>query len=146
MVKFVIAGHGRFPSGVLSEIEMIFGPQVGIETVELTDGETKTELEAKFDAVLSHHADAEGILVFCDMLQGSPFQAAVIRAQADPRIRVVFGTNIPMVLECVSRSMTGQVLDVEELARIAVETGLTHVGLFEPGAVDNEASDEEEDW
>lgn len=146
MVKFVIAGHGRFPSGVLSEIEMIFGPQVGIETVELADGETKTELEAKFDTALSRYADAEGILVFCDMLQGSPFQAAAIRAQADSRIRVVFGANIPMVLECVSRSMSGRSLDVEELARTAVETGLAHIGLFEPGAFDDEASDEEEDW
>lgn len=142
MIRLLLAGHGHFATGVLSGIEMIFGPQADIETVEFVDGETKSELDAKMDAALNRLADADNILLMCDVLQGSPFQSAAERAQLDNRIHVVYGTNVAMVLEVVANLMGGA-NDVDELKKTAVAAGKEHIGLFDPAvAVD----DEDDDW
>ncbi|EEA89351.1 PTS sugar transporter subunit IIA [Collinsella stercoris] len=140
MIRLLLAGHGRFATGVLSGIEMIFGPQGDIETVEFVDGETKTELDAKMDTALERLEGAQGVLLLCDVLQGSPFQCAAERALRDERIRVVYGANVPMALEVVARLMGG-VDDIDELANAVVEIGREHIGMF-----DRASASCDDDW
>lgn len=140
MIRLLLAGHGRFATGVLSGIEMIFGPQGDIETVEFVDGETKTELDAKMDTALERLEGAQGVLLLCDVLQGSPFQCAAERALRDERIRVVYGANVPMALEVVARLM-GDVDDIDELANAVVEIGREHIGTF-----DRSSASCDDDW
>ncbi len=140
MIRLLLAGHGRFATGVLSGIEMIFGPQGDIETVEFVDGETKTELDAKMDTALERLEGAQGVLLLCDVLQGSPFQCAAERALRDERIRVVYGANVPMALEVVARLMGG-VDDIDELANAVVEIGREHIGTF-----DRASASCDDDW
>ncbi len=140
MIRLLLAGHGRFATGVLSGIEMIFGPQGDIETVEFVDGETKTELDAKMDTALERLEGAQGVLLLCDVLQGSPFQCAAERALRDERIRVVYGANVPMALEVVARLMGG-VDDIDELANAVVEIGREHIGTF-----DRSSASCDDDW
>lgn len=140
MIRLLLAGHGRFATGVLSGIEMIFGPQGDIETVEFVDGETKTELDAKMDTALERLEGAQGVLLLCDVLQGSPFQCAAERALRDERIRVVYGVNVPMALEVVARLMGG-VDDIDELANAVVEIGREHIGTF-----DRASASCDDDW
>ena len=140
MIRLLLAGHGRFATGVLSGIEMIFGPQGDIETVEFVDGETKTELDAKMDTALERLEGAQGVLLLCDVLQGSPFQCAAERALRDERIRVVYGANVPMALEVVARLMGG-VDDIDELANAVVEIGRKHIGTF-----DRSSASCDDDW
>lgn len=142
MIGLLIAGHGRFSTGVLTGIEMIFGPQEGIGTVEFTDGETKTELDAKMDVGLERLADAKGILLLCDALQGSPFQSAAERALRDGRIRVVYGANVPMALEVVAQLMGGAD-DIDALAATAVRAGRDYIGVFDPASA---STDDDDDW
>lgn len=140
MIRLLLAGHGRFATGVLSGIEMIFGLQGDIETVEFVDGETKTELDAKMDTALERLEGARGVLLLCDVLQGSPFQCAAERALRDERIRVVYGANVPMALEVVARLMGG-VDDIDELANAVVEIGREHIGTF-----DRSSASCDDDW
>lgn len=140
MIRLLLAGHGRFATGVLSGIEMIFGPQGDIETVEFVDGETKTELDAKMDTALERLEGAQGVLLLCDVLQGSPFQCAAERALRDERIRVVYGANVPMALEVVARLMGG-VDDIDKLANAVVEIGREHIGTF-----DRASASCDDDW
>lgn len=140
MIRLLLAGHGRFATGVLSGIEMIFGPQGDIETVEFVDGETKTELDAKMDTALERLEGAQGVLLLCDVLQGGPFQCAAERALRDERIRVVYGANVPMALEVVARLMGG-VDDIDELANAVVEIGREHIGTF-----DRSSASCDDDW
>ena len=136
----LIAGHGRFASGILSGIEMIFGPQQGVRTVEFVDGETKTELDAKMDASLRDLESDDGVLLFCDVLQGSPFQSAADHALRDDRIRVIFGANTAMILEATAALMNGT-NDIDALARSVVEVGKNHMGIFDP-----KCKQEDDDW
>ena len=41
----------------------------------------------------------DGVLVFCDLLGGTPFNQAMIIAQSYSNVEVVTGTNLPMLLE-----------------------------------------------
>ena len=144
MVDFIIAGHGRFASGIKSGIQMIFGPVDALDTVELRPDETKTELDAKMSEAIGRHADATGIIVFCDLLQGSPFQSAAAHAQTDARIRVVYGTNQAMVIECLTLAMAGDRADVDALAAKAVETGRKLIGVFCASSTNDDGDDD--DW
>lgn len=144
MVVFIIAGHGRFAGGIKSGVEMIFGSVDALDTVEFLPEETKTELDAKMAEAIDRHADATGVIVFCDLLQGSPFQSAVAHAQGDSRIRVVYGTNPAMVIECLTMAMAGSECDVDELADRAVDTGRALVGVFRMPSESDE--DQDEDW
>lgn len=141
MADFIICGHGRFASGVKSGIELIFGPQERIGTVEFLDGETKTELDAKMARELDAHAGADGVLVFCDVLQGSPFQSAVACSLGRGDVRVLFGANVAMVLECVARSLAGEV-PLDDLVDIALEAGRVGMGDFRARAEDVK----DDDW
>lgn len=144
MVDFIIAGHGRFASGIKSGVEMIFGPMDMLDTVEFLSGETKTELDAKMADALDRHESARDIIVFCDLLQGSPFQSAVAHAQEDSRIRVVYGANPAMVIECLTAASSGDGLSVDDLANRAVETGKALIGVFR--ATTDSDEDQGEDW
>lgn len=134
MIRMLIAGHGRFASGVISGIEMIFGPQGDIEKVEFVDGETKSELDEKMDVAIGRLEGSDGILLLCDVLQGSPFQCAAERALCDSRICVVYGANVAMAVEAVARLMGGED-DLDSLARAVVEAGREYIGVFEPNSV-----------
>ena len=144
MVDIIIAGHGRFASGIKSGVQMIFGSVDALDTVEFLPEETKTDLDAKMAEAIERHADAAGILVFCDLLQGSPFQSAVACAQEDSRIRVVYGTNPAMVIECLTMAMANDNADPDVLAGKAVETGRKLIGVFCASSADCDGDDD--DW
>lgn len=141
MVGLVFAGHGHFASGAVSGIEMIFGPQDNIGVVEFVDGETKTELDAKLLAELKKLAGAEHIVLFCDVLRGSPFQSAAACALADDRIRVIFGANVAMALEAVVRCMT-PVEDFDGMVDEIVTVGKEGIGVFDCST----AVEDGDDW
>lgn len=130
MVKIVICGHGHIASGILSALELL-GPQHGISTLEFVQGETKTELDAKVDSLCSSLlVGQDDLVVLCDLKGGSPFQAFALKALGDSRINVVFGVNLPMLIEAVSARDAGS--SAEEVVATAVSAGTTFVGSFVP--------------
>ena len=78
------------------------------------------------------------IIVFADLLCGSPFNVATMAALKDERIRVVYGTNLGMLVESIMSLSQG--MNTDELVDKAVMTGKTQVGKFE------KSSDEEDDF
>lgn len=142
MMRIVLAGHGRFASGVLSGIEMIFGPQPLIEVVEFVDGETKTELDDKMATAIGRLANADEIILLCDVLQGSPFQCAAEWAQRDPRVHVLYGANVAMALEVVVR-LIAEDPNIDDLIEAAIRAGREHIGVFDAASARACADD---DW
>lgn len=128
MIGFLLTGHGRFAGGMLSGLELILGKQTDIVTVEFLDGDTKTELEQKMSKGFADLESAEHILVFCDMLCGSPFHTALMLAMNDPRVKIVFGVNLGMLMNLALQRNTGE--SFEAIVAVAVEAGTEQVGLY----------------
>ncbi len=140
MVGCILTGHGTFADGVGGALEMVGGPQSNFQKVTFLEEEA-AEFPAKLAGAIQEMAEKCGeVVVFCDLLGGTPFNQAMMAAAGTPGVRVVTGANLPMLLECMSLrndSTTG-----EELVQTAVEIG--QMGIAAP-VLDATAADEPED-
>ena len=64
-----------------------------------------------------------------DLAGGSPFKTAVLLTMDNPKIKVISGTNLPMLCEIALARMTNN--DIENLVSQALEVGKDGVKLFE---------------
>lgn len=129
MIGVIVCGHGHFATGITSSLELIMGKQENYIPVDFPEGDTKTELENNIKEAINHMKDMDNILVFTDLLSGSPFNVMILEALKDERIRVVYGTNLGMLIESIMKRNIG--IAFEELVSEAVETGKAQVGVFE---------------
>lgn len=128
MIGLVVTGHGNFGTGITSSINLIAGKQENYEAVDFDgDGTEKLEndLKAAFDK-LSQTCD--GIIVFSDLAGGSPFKTAVVLSQSYKNVKVISGSNLPMLCEiAVSR---GFIDDINMLVETALRVGKDGVQEF----------------
>lgn len=142
MVGCIITGHGTFAEGMLGAFEMIAGQQDALVAVPFHEdeaGEFPDKLAAAIDGLL-----AKGeVVVFTDLMGGTPFNQSMMQAAQKDGIQVVSGTNLPMLLEAVmsrEESTTAQ-----DLCKVAVEAGQTGVAHAELPSDEPDADVEEED-
>ncbi len=115
-VPIILAGHGRLPSGVGEAAEMILGPQSRLKICELSPRDSPEEFGAR---LLALAPAAGGVLVLADLHGGSPFNAVRALVAAHPRMQLVAGLNLPMLLEVLLHTTD----DVSELAGVARAAG-----------------------
>lgn len=142
MVGCILTGHGTFADGLGGALEMVGGPQTNFEAVTFLESEAG-EYPAKLSAAISEMAAKCGeVVVFCDLLGGTPFNQSMMAAASVPGVEVVTGTNLPMLLECMS--MRNDSTTASELVACAIEIGRMGIDSkkLEP-AVDDEAGDED---
>lgn len=102
-VPVVLAGHGGYAEGVRSAVEMILGPQRSLACVALPpDGSVEQVAEDAGRAFERLGTGDAGALLLVDLAGGSPANAAGRLALTDPRVQVVAGLNLPMVLEVLT--------------------------------------------
>ena len=138
MVGILIAGHGGFPSGVLSAVNLVAGNPGNVTAVDFVEGMSTDELKAKMLAALDG-MEQEEILVLTDLAGGTPFRtAAEIKAvYTGKRMRVVAGANMPAVVEAAFSSGD---MDLDELTADVIQTGTEgFVDLDALGAGEEEA-------
>lgn len=128
MIGIILSGHGHIASGFYSAIELILGKQEAFEIVDFPQEDTATELEAHAIEVLDKLKSCDEILVFTDLLSGSPFNTFSMKALQRKHMNVLYGTNLGMLIECImKRNMDAS---LEELLTCAMETGRTQIGVF----------------
>ena len=146
MIGFILTGHGQFSNGLASAVDMVAGDQPAFQIVPF-EGDHAAEYGDELRAAIQQMHDAcEGVLVFVDLLGGTPFNQAMMISQEIDNVEVVTGANLPMLLELV---LTRDGSTLEELAGQAVEIGQTGIvnKKLEPVAVEAELDvfDDDED-
>ena len=130
MIGFILTGHGHFSTGLKSALDMIAGPQEAFEIVPFEEAEAGVYGDKLREAVSAMRAQTDGVLVFCDLMGGTPFnQSMMITAEQD-NVSVVAGTNLPMLIELIV--MRGAYATAEDTAEAAVtvgQAGVTHKKL-----------------
>ena len=144
MTGIMVLGHGHFASGIASAAELILGKQDDFVWVDFPEGDTKTELEAHIAEALQTMKEAEHILVFCDLLSGSPFNTIVPESMKDRRIKVVYGTNLAMLIETLMERNIG--MSWEEILEGIIETGRKQVDFFNEEDLEGCEEENDEDW
>lgn len=122
MIGCIVTGHGGFAPGMMRAIEMIAGNQEYFKVIAFEEEEELESFEMKFQqAVEELLEDTSGVLIFSDLLGGTPFRSSMLTASQYENVEVLTGSNLPMLIEIgLLRQFED---DVQALARQAVETG-----------------------
>ena len=109
--ELVLVSHGRFCEELKASTEMIMGPQESIHTVALLPEEGPEDFTAKFEATVQ---GLEDYIVFADLLGGTPCNTV------SRLIDLYAGMNLPMVIEFINSSLTGNEGDYPERAKESI--------------------------
>ncbi len=137
MIGFILTGHGQFSNGLASAIDMVAGEQPAFQIVPFEGDRAAEYGEDLRAAIQKMHDECDGVLVFVDLLGGTPFNQAMMISQDIDKVEVVTGTNLPMLLELV---LTRDGVELADLASRAVEIGqdgIVHKNLEPVGAAED---------
>lgn len=140
MVGFVLTGHGRFSNGLKSAIDMVAGEQPAFTIVPFDGAEAGAYAGNLREAVVAMRNDCDGVIVFVDLLGGTPFNQAMLLTKDIDNVQVVAGTNLPMLIELIMTRNDSSTVD--ELVEKAIQVGRDGVVHMELGGA---AADDDED-
>ena len=134
MVGILITGHGNFPSGALSAVNLVAGNPGNVSAVDFVEGMSSEELKEKMSAAIAA-IEADEVLVLADLAGGTPFRTAVElkMVKTDKAIRVIAGANMPALM---GAALSANFMDLAELAAETTQSAIE-------GIVDWDAQDED---
>lgn len=118
MVEIIVVGHGTYPQGIRTNLEMVAGVPENMHFVNFTPDMSREDLEKNLDALLETLAGKP--MLFCVDLPGAtPFQVCALRtaAAAESR-RTVVGINNMAYMEMAMDALE----DVDQLAKRSLDT------------------------
>jgi mannose/fructose-specific phosphotransferase system component IIA len=126
-VRGILVGHGKLAEGMLDAVAGITGSREGLTPVD-NEGMTPEALEEHLDSVIG---DSPSV-VFVDLPSGSCAYAARRLKYRRPRMIIVCGVNLPLLLDFVFH----RTLALEEIA----ERLRSHVGVSIEHTTDADSS------
>lgn len=121
-MNIVVASHGRLAEGFLDAFHMMAGDSCPIVGVGLDDAGVDDFRERLTYEVKRALSSSGKVLIMSDLFGGTPYnESYALFLQHPDDVRVVAGTNFPMLIE-VGIAAAG-CEDLGELVRVALEAG-----------------------
>ncbi len=121
MIGMVIVGHARVASEMKHAVEHILGEQAYLETLDVVSSAHVDAMWQQLRASLKRCDCGKGVLVFADMVGGTPYNIA-LRCMDSGVCEVVSGFSLPTLIRAaVQRSAPDACL--QDLAHHAVQAG-----------------------
>ena len=140
MIGLIVTGHANFGSGMTSSVNLIAGEQEAYRYVDFLPTYGTEELTEEIAKAMDELKDCEGIIIFTDLMGGSPFNVAASLGHGKENVRIDAGTNLPMLVEIVmSRKFMD---DLDGLVESVLETGKEQVTKYEFKQVVQEESED----
>ena len=100
MVGFILTGHGHFADGIKSALDMVAGDQENFEIVPFEGSQAATYGDDLRAAITKMRGECEeGVIVFVDLLGGTPFNQSMMIANDVDKLEIITGSNLPMIIE-----------------------------------------------
>lgn len=140
MIGLLVTGHANFGTGITSSVNLIAGEQEAYQAVDFLPTYSTEDLTREITKALDELKECEGVIIFTDLMGGTPFNVSAQIGHGKDNIRIVAGTNLPMLVEIV---MSRKFMDnMDELVDSVLETGKEQVTKYEFKQVVQEASDD----
>jgi mannose/fructose/sorbose-specific phosphotransferase system IIA component len=123
VINIVLIGHGGFPSGIESAVNMIIGAQEGFYSIPLLPEDSPESFSDRVEQVLTRVLENSEVLFAVDVKGGT--HSNVAARYVSSKRRCVTGVNLPMVLDLVMNRYT--VSTARELAETAVSAGTSGI-------------------
>ena len=143
MIGCILTGHGTFANGLADALSMIAGDQDYFIPVPFIEAGAASYPETLASTISDLLDQTDGVLIFCDLLGGTPFNQAMMLSQNYNNVEVVTGTNLPMLLETLSLRLANTTLT--DLLQTALESGIagvSHKTLELPAVVEPALDDD----
>lgn len=136
MVGCILTGHGTFAEGLAGALQMVGGQQDDFQPVSFHEDEAGTYPQKLHEAIAQMAEKCGEVVVFCDLFGGTPFNQSMIATQQTPGVQVVTGTNLPMLLECVTSRTESTTADevvatALEIGRMGIDSKKLEVAAFD---------------
>ena len=89
MIGFILTGHAEFSNGLASAVDMVAGDQPAFKIVPFDGAQAATYGDDLRAAISAMRGECEGVLVFVDLLGGTPFNQAMMISQDIDSVEVV---------------------------------------------------------
>ncbi|WP_080291164.1 PTS sugar transporter subunit IIA [Oenococcus oeni] len=117
MIHILLLSHGPFCEGLLESAEMISGPQKNLTAISLYPGQSPDDYRTKIDSWISSVSVNEGLIVFCDIKGGTPYNASA-SLKSKYNFNLIVGMNLPILINVLlSRN---EQTTVESLTKVAI--------------------------
>lgn len=142
MTGIIVTGHGHFPTGMLSAVELVAGVQDNMAGVDFESGQSTQDLKEHMTKAVDS-LEGDEILILADLVGGSPFNvAAAIRAErTDKHIRVLAGTNMAAMIEATFSRAAVPFEALSQAVKKAAAEGIVDMEDLECGDGEEEFSD-----
>ena len=141
MVGMIVTGHGSFATGITSGLRLLAGEPEDYEAVDFLPEDSVDSLTEKLRAAAERLSGCSGILIFADLVGGSPFNVSIrMKMEGNSALEVGGGANLPAVLQGYMARMAEN--DVSALAVDVLSAGKEAMIRFE--ASDSDDDDYEE--
>ena len=97
--QVILMSHGSMAKETLNSAKMILGDALVYPVVSMQADDGIEGTLAKLEKILQKIPEKQPIVIIADLLGGTPANVAVLKSNSDPRIKVVTGLNLGMVLE-----------------------------------------------
>lgn len=143
MIGCILTGHGSFAPGLAGALEMIAGPQEEFKVVPFLEEEGLDTFKDKMTAAINElKKNQKDLILFCDLLGGTPFNVAMTASQELEDVEVIAGTNLPLLIECAGMRFGDATL--AEMVDHIIEVGKVGVAHAKIDIQDNDTDVEEE--
>lgn len=103
MINFIVVTHGEFGAYLIEAAEGIVGRQAqGVRSIATSSRLSVPEIKQKISRALRELESPDGIVVFTDMPGGTPNNLAFPLVKDAPRVEMVSGVNLYMLVSAFS--------------------------------------------
>lgn len=125
MIGLVLVTHGRLAVEFRSALEHVVGPQSQIETVTIDPDDDVEQRRLDIIAAVKRVDSGDGVAILTDMFGGTPSNLA-ISCMGQPRVEVVAGINLPMLIKLAKVRDT---CPLEQVVAQAQEAGRKYITI-----------------
>lgn len=137
MIGLVLTGHGAFPTGMLESIQLITGVMDQIKVIPFEDDQDK--LSADIEKAIEAVDSGQGVVCFTDLAGGTPFNVSSRLAAQKDNVRVIGGTNSPMLLSVAFQ----RELELDAFVELALTEGKNNIKAFELKKTKEQTNDDD---
>lgn len=143
MIGILLAGHGNFAEGMLSASKVIAGTLDNADFIGLFHGDSPDAFEENILNKLEALDDGDGVIILTDITGGTPANRSLICMGSRPNVRVISGTNMTMLIECL---FSREGANIDELCEKLHLGGKEAVKLLHKELEEALAEDDDDDF
>lgn len=100
MIKILVIAHGTLGKSIIDTSKMLIGNTEDVYSINFFENDGIQILEEKIKKFIKKNYN-EDIIIFTDIMGGSPFNAVSIITHNHPQIKNFYGVNLPLFIEAV---------------------------------------------